>query len=415
MFHSKSIFLSVALYFGTNKVASSFQQPLILATAFRPKSHLFASEESLSAAGKERRDEDKRRSNRKADVIIGKTSAIKGATDFQLNPQHTAQEWLQHASSSEQEIATQTELGMDLLKMLRIEEADVAFDRVFQIKPNAYCWQAGIAKYYLGDMIGASRIFAQSIDIYESRFGLPASEERIWRDACEMRYLMELSRKDREALLRKKNGLSRVIAQVADDDETPTESRRVIRTAKEMFEASTCGDSASLALSRAKLRSICGTLDDNPTRDRKMWKINAWYYLGLHYDALGEDGDGKECIKMALRLCPTSKGDDIVHTLPLLHMSRRDWFDDDDYEVSDGSTAEIQKRTIPEDDSSLMKVPLGVTADPVIVQSLQDSISKLKFQELKEALKTRGLRYTGAKSDLRTRLFNSLVEDSAFA
>ena len=37
---------------------------------------------------------------------------------------------------------------------------------------------------------------------------------------------------------------------------------------------------------------------------------------------------------MALRSCPSSgKSNDIVHTLPLLHMAARDWFDDDEMET----------------------------------------------------------------------------------
>jgi tetratricopeptide (TPR) repeat protein len=367
----------------------------------------------MSAAGKERRDEDKRRKNRKSDVIIGKTSAKAGAKDFALNPQSTELEWVKHASAMEQQISRNTELGLDMLKMLRLEESVEAFDKVFLLKPNAYCWQAGIAKYYLGDLLGAAKIFAQSAAIYESKFGQLASEERIWRDACELKYLSALNRKQKEAM-KGKGGIKEVMSQLAEPDpesDIPIEFRRVIRITKEMFEASTKEDSVNLALSRAKLRSICGTFDTKPTLDRKMWKLNSWYYLGLHYDAIGEEEESKECIKMALRLCPTSKGDDIVHTLPLLHMSKRDWFDDDEYEESDGSAAEVQTKS----SGSLIKLPLGVTADPVIAKSLQDSISKMKFQELKTALKNRGLPHTGAKDELQSRLFNSLVDDVGFS
>ena len=140
-------------------------------------------DDNLSAAGKERRDEDARRQLRKTDVVIGKTSAMAGARDYPIDPKSTEEAWMKQASNLEQKVYRQTEVGMEMLKMLRVEEAVAAFDAVFQLKPNVYCWQAGIARFYMGDWIGAAEIFCASAKIYESKFGSPTSEERIWRDA----------------------------------------------------------------------------------------------------------------------------------------------------------------------------------------------------------------------------------------
>mmetsp|Transcript_9940 Transcript_9940/g.15275 ORF Transcript_9940/g.15275 Transcript_9940/m.15275 type:complete len:433 (-) Transcript_9940:1510-2808(-) len=362
----------------------------------------------ISASRQERRDEEKRRVDRKKDVIIGKTSAISGETDFSLNPAGTEEEWMKQASNVEQEVFRQTELGLSELKMLRLEESSKAFERVFELRPHAYCWQAGIAKYYLGDLVGAADIFARSARIYETRFGGAASEERIWRDACEVKYRT----KKRKELKKIEGGVKAIIPAVGEvDEDCSSETRKVLRITRDLFAATTESDASTLVLSRAKLRSISGSFDSNAsTPDRKMWKLNSWFYLGLHYDALGDENESKKCMKMALRLCPSSgRGDDIIHTLPLLHMSVRDWFDDDEFEpVEEG----VPDKSNAGEDSP--KAPLGVKIDSLILQSIRESISKLKFHELTDALKQRGLKHTGSKSELQSRLLNSLVEDTNF-
>lgn len=70
----------------------------------------------ISAAGRERRDEDQRRRQRKEDVVIGKTSALRDATDYALDPKATEEAWLNQASRIEQQVFRLTEIGMDSLK-----------------------------------------------------------------------------------------------------------------------------------------------------------------------------------------------------------------------------------------------------------------------------------------------------------
>lgn len=407
-----SILLLVVILCLESQNASSFQPPttrlLNNAVVTRHSQQLYSSkkDENMSASGKERRDEDTRRQVRKTDVVIGKTSAVVGAKDYPINSKNTQETWMQQASNLEQRVYRHTEIGMEMLKMFRLEESVAAFDQVFELKSNAYCWQAGIAKYYLGDLVGAAEIFRDSANIYESKFGVPASEERIWRDACELKYISGLNKKSREAM-NANGGVEEVIPQARVFDpmsDSPIESRRVFRITKDLFCASVGDDAVNLVLSRAKLRSICGAFEANPRVDRKMWKLNSWFYLGLHYDSLGQEVESKECMKMALRMCPNSKGEDIIHSLPMLHMSRRDWFDDDDYEEIKEAPAAARGESI--------EVPLGVKTDPIIIESLHDSISKLKHHGLKEALKARGLMHSGSKEELRMRLFNSLVTDA---
>ena len=113
-----------------------------------------------------------------------------------------------------------------------------------------------------------------------------------------------------------------VVAQIRNKNEDsilgPRETRKVIRIARDLFSSSIDHDLSNEALARAKLRSICGEYDNtnsnssssstssssSPFRaDKKMWRLNSWYYLGLHYDVLDDDVASRDCMKMALRQC----------------------------------------------------------------------------------------------------------------
>ena len=72
-----------------------------------------------STASQERRDEEKRRQQRKEDVVVGKTSAIRDATDYTLDPTATENEWLRQASQTERQVFQWTERGMASLRMVR--------------------------------------------------------------------------------------------------------------------------------------------------------------------------------------------------------------------------------------------------------------------------------------------------------
>lgn len=287
------------------------------------------------------------------------------------------------------------------------------------MKPDAYLWQAGIVKYYLGEITDAATIFAESAEKYESRFGQPASEERIWRDACELKYLSSLP-KERIMEVRDTALITALIPVVKEVEQTDdlfgTETRKVINLVRDLFSSTVVADKSGELLARAKLRSIGGTHQSQKV-DRKMWKLSSWFYLGLHYDALGFAEESKKCMKVALKFGPsTGKSDDIVHTLPLLHMSVRDWFDDDDFEAEvvfeGGSSVEegIFSPVAPNDAVASMAY-----ADPLIEKSIREGVSKMKLKELKDALRLRGKTTTGSKENLQERLFYSLMDDAGFA
>jgi tetratricopeptide (TPR) repeat protein len=187
--------------------------------------------------------------------------------------------------------------------------------------------------------------------------------------------------------------------------------RKVLRIARELFAATLEENhSTKVIIARAKLRSICGAYNDQPRVDRKMWKLTAWFYLGLHYDVVGDEEESRECMKMALRLCPNGNADDVIHILPLLHMSRRDLFDDDEFEEAPNEA--LERKEGRSSSASVRNSMTSIRTDPIFIESIRKSISRMSFVELQDALKARGLKFHDSKRALGEKLFRSLLEDS---
>jgi hypothetical protein len=270
-------------------------------------------------------------------------------------------------------------------------------------------------------LASAADIFARNAVTYETRFGGPASEERIWRDACSLKLLNSKSRAEKKKLAANGDSDS-LVADIPDgdgddDDMFQIESRKAMRLTRDLFSASVCSDLSAEVLTRAKLRSLGGPLEEEPKLDRKMWKLYTWFYLGLHYDAIGEKSESQKCMKMALRLRPSfGKGEDIIHTLPTLHMSVRDWFDDDDIDANPMETyASDQEKPTPSPAPPAVPISSMAYADPVIEDSIWQGVYKMKRTQLIDALRLRGLSGLGSKDSLQERLFYSLMDDAGFS
>ena len=434
--------------------------------------------ENLSNSNRGRREEDRRRKERKDDVVIGKTSAKRDAKDYPIDPEATEREYLRQASREEQLVYKCTDEGMKALKSLRLEEADKYFEKVFEIRPETYLWLAGIVKFYLNDMEGASSIFSRSAMNFEKKFGPmgmgPASEERIWRNAAELKFVQSLKRSARKQFyLDKQEGKATLpIAQVRDEsensDEIGAESRKIHRLARELFDASANQKKAAEAVARAHLLSIAETELSSGSSARpvmpdiKKRKLNACYFLALHYDVTGDVEESKKWIKTAFKLCNNSMGksSDILDTLPLLHMTARDWFDDDPYDDGDdeyeeeestgwhdteenkksddtidgleetssnnakngrkGKTEKCDQNSAAISSSSSKKNKNSskhmseAYSDPVLEASIMEDVEKMKFVEIREALRIRGISVTGSKEILKDRLFISLMDDAGY-
>jgi tetratricopeptide (TPR) repeat protein len=380
---------------------------------------------------------------------VGKTSAVEGAKDLELDVSATEEEWMRQASAREKKVFQLTERGLQMLSMLRLDEAVKAFDAVFDLKPDAYLWQAGIARFYLGDLDEAAAIFSRCAGYYESRFLEPASEERIWRNACLLKKLNGLSRKEIKQYILDGGALDDLLPKPPDRDgeQLPAERRRVFRIASDLFASSFEKNYTKHIVARAQLQIIGGALDEHQTNnqqrqprslqlDRKMWKISSWFYLGLHYDVLGDIEESKKCMKRAILLAPNANGRDITHSLPMLHMTARDWFDDealdsedeDDFSdyilpkvaaISTSRKKKISSQTAASTEKPLFSlsslrstIPVPDNVDPVVVESILFSLNKMRYVDLQAALKVRGLRAIGSKEVLQGRLFRSLLSDT---
>jgi len=365
---------------------------------------------NLSASQQARREEEKRQQERKNDVVIGKTSAIPGEQNFPIDPDATVREYLAQATPLEREVYLEGEKGMSLLQKVDLEGAAKAFNRVFELQPQKYLWQAGIVFYYLGDYKRASEIFARCGQRFETRFEEYASEERIWRSACELKYLSQLdSSSERQALMEDRDKLAEHIqpfyVRHPESDPLEGERRKVIRIARNLFESTTNNDESAVLLARAKLRSIGGK-GKTLLPDLKYFKLESWYYLGLYYDAIGDEEEAKKCMKVALRTCPYGSWEtNMVHAFPYIHMVVRDWLDDDEFDEKKNPLKDV----LPEEDEEV-PVPEGVQADPLFVQTIREGINELDLTQLEDAMKVRGLP-SGGKEEMAERLFRVLLED----
>jgi len=356
-----------------------------------------------TSAEKEFLNEEKRRLERKNDVVIGKTSAIPDAVDFDLDPDGTEKALMSSMDdgSIERKIHELTEEGLEALRLLQLEKSHMAFEQVYQYKPDIYLWQHGVVLFYLNKTHDAAKSFCRSAKIYEKRFGEPASEERIWRDACELKLLAEFNaiKRSRKVVEVDEPSIPKIDDDNGDDEadeETKKDSRKVVRIARDLFSATVEQDFSKMLLSRAKLRSICGKVNNNKRRrvDMKMWKHSSWYYLGLHFDVLEEKEESKACMKMALlQTVGTMHGNDITKNLPVIHMSRRDWYDDDEFDVdlSDGNDNGV-----------------GILSNDIL-EIFKAGVKKMRVVDLKKELKRKGFGISGAKKELQERLTELLA------
>jgi hypothetical protein len=63
----------------------------------------------------------------------------------------------------------------------------------------------------------AADLFVRNAETFESKFGSPASEEQIWRDACELKFLNSMPKQERKKL-EQNGGISTLFGTIPQQD-----------------------------------------------------------------------------------------------------------------------------------------------------------------------------------------------------
>ena len=98
----------------------------------------------------------------------------------------------------------------------------------------------------------------------------------------------------------------------------------------------------------------------------------------------------------------------------MLHMTRRDWFDDDLFEEDTGSSDKLMTTEGDIEDKHKIDATKNADLRSISMQSIQNSVDKMRVVDLRQELKERGIKATGSKSVLKDRLLQVLQENVDF-
>jgi tetratricopeptide (TPR) repeat protein len=261
----------------------------------------------------------------------------------------------------ERQIQGASRSGAAFLRQGDLEGALEQFDRAQQLSKNSrYEWHRGICLYYLDRFDDARVDFVENAQRYEERFFEPASEERLFAQACALRGVKG--------------------ADFAAASEL-RETRPVLRACAALF-----GGDANAAKT---LRELCDRTDSVDALRRRLL---GHFYAGLYHDALHDS----ERAKAHLALAVVDDDQDFTARLPRLHAFVRGW------SLDDVPQDALRKAAAFDLGSQGME---DILDDP---DTMREGIDAMTVAMLKEALKARGLKRTGLKADLKKRLLEDL-------
>lgn len=168
-------------------------------------------------------------------------------------------------------------------------------------------------------------------------------------------------------------------------------------------------------MTRVKLQSMCQDDESSSLNDPKMYKLHSYFYVGLHYDALQQVEESKKFMKLALKSCANGGGgnsQDITYLLPVIHMTVRDWYDDDEFEdnvenaVEDDDVAFVCQSKVDEAVELSPSHERSKTDDEMVIR---ESIKHMRIVDLRQELKKRKLKVGGSKKELQDRLVNDIA------
>ena len=147
-----------------------------------------------------------------------------------------------------------------------------------------------------------------------------------------------------------------------------------------------------------------------------MYKLHSYFYLGLHYDALGQVEESKKCMKMALKSCANGIGgnnQDITYLLPVIHMTVRDWYDDDEFDDQIGDNMDDEaliEQLMSEGAVDLSSDDTNDKEDKMAA-GIRESIKHMRIVDLRQELKKRKLKVGGSKKELQDRLVRDIASE----
>ena len=205
--------------------------------------------------------------------------------------------------------------------------------------------------------------FVENALRYEERFFEPASEERLFAQACALRGVK-----------------GDAFAATSELRET----RPVLRACAALF-----GGDVNAAKT---LRELCDRTDSVDALRRRLL---GHFYAGLYHDALHDAERAKAHLALAAERVALDD-QDFTARLPRLHASVRGW------SLDDVAPDALRQAAAFDLGSQGME---DILDDPAI---MKEGIDAMTVAMLKEALKARGLKRTGLKADLKARLLGDL-------